>query len=174
MTWFRASSNDSAGAGATCGSARYIVEPVATLCGKGEYENTRLRPRLAARPKPSRVRESLTPGKDRRLRAVRHLQLAQDVVDMALDCALADDQPLGNLGIGQPIGNQAQHLTLALAQCGIEQARLLRGAVQLLHQPRRDMGMQYRLAPGRLPNGLRQLLQPHAFDQVRDRARADR
>src|SRR5258708_30142586 len=112
MTWFRASSNDSAGAGATCGSARYIVEPVATLCGKGEYENTRLRPRLAARPKPSRIRESLTPGKDRRLRAVRHLQLAQDVVAMALACALTDDHPLGTTGSRQPIRNHTQPLTL--------------------------------------------------------------
>ena len=43
-------------------------------------------------------------------------QLAVDGADMGVDGARADDQALGHLGIGEPLGQQAQHLHFACGQ----------------------------------------------------------
>jgi len=44
------------------------------------------------------------------------LELTVDVVDVALDGALRDDQPIRDLLVGEARGNQAQHLQLALTE----------------------------------------------------------
>lgn len=53
---------------------------------------------------------AFAPGEDGGLGAVGQVQFAQNVADVALDRLLADDQHLGDIGIVQPVGNQAQHL----------------------------------------------------------------
>ena len=54
------------------------------------------------------------PGGARRGRRARgEIELAQDVGDVPVDRVLAEHQPLGDLRIRQPVGEQAEHLALA-------------------------------------------------------------
>ena len=43
-------------------------------------------------------------------------KLAIDVAGMGLDCVQREEEPGGDLGIGQPFGDELQDLELALAQ----------------------------------------------------------
>jgi hypothetical protein len=54
--------------------------------------------------------QSLLPGKDSRLCPIQHVEFAQDIADMPLDRLFADDKLIGNFGIGEPIGDEAQDL----------------------------------------------------------------
>ena len=78
----------------------------------------------------------MLPGIDSRLRAIHHMQFAQDIADMPLDRLLADDQLIGDLGIGETIRDQAQDLQFAITQVGKEVRSILPGAAQFLHYPR--------------------------------------
>src|SRR5512133_3669495 len=75
-----------------------------------------------------------SPGVDSRLGAVSDVQLAQDVVDVALDRALADHEPLGDVDVVQPLRHQLQHLSLPGAESLIE---LFGAVLQQLHRPAR-------------------------------------
>ena len=56
----------------------------------------------------------LLPGVNCRLSAVCEVKFAQDVADMPFNSANADDEFLGNFLIGEPSGNQGQHLDFPL------------------------------------------------------------
>src|SRR5439155_24496626 len=47
-----------------------------------------------------------------------HVQLAVDRGQVVVDRARADHEPLGDLGIGEPLSEETQHLNLALGQAG--------------------------------------------------------
>jgi hypothetical protein len=72
------------------------------------------------------------------------MELAEDVADVRFDGFLADDQFLGDCGIGEALGDQAQDFELAVAQ--IQEAVPGRGLLQRLYDPGRDAGMQDRFA----------------------------
>src|SRR6266508_6363827 len=76
-------------------------------------------------------------GGDDRLDAVAQPELAQDARHVRLDRRLAEKQALGQLGVREAAGQQAQHLELALGERGELRRRLagrgrqrLREAVQ--------------------------------------------
>lgn len=48
----------------------------------------------------------LAPGKNGGLGPVGQMELVEDVADMAFNGFIADDQPLGNIGVAQPIGDE--------------------------------------------------------------------
>src|SRR5215217_3131921 len=52
-------------------------------------------------------------GPDGRLGAVGDAELGDDVLDVHLDGAHADDEALGYLAVGLALGEQTQHLVLA-------------------------------------------------------------
>src|SRR4051794_13738257 len=47
-----------------------------------------------------------------------HVELAEDVGEVGRDRLLSDEQPLGDLAVGQPLGEEAQDLGLARGQAG--------------------------------------------------------
>jgi hypothetical protein len=51
---------------------------------------------------------ALADGDGGRLAPIGGAQLAQDVADVVLGGLGADEQPLGDLGIGQPLGEEAE------------------------------------------------------------------
>jgi hypothetical protein len=55
-------------------------------------------------------------GQYHRLHPVPQVQLGQDVSDVGLDRAFLHDEPYGDLGIGQPLGNQPEHVELPASQ----------------------------------------------------------
>src|SRR5215204_2826520 len=50
--------------------------------------------------------------------ALRDVELAQHMADVRLDRALAEEQPLGDPAVGQPLGHQSEDLPLALGELG--------------------------------------------------------
>src|SRR5215204_7571463 len=56
--------------------------------------------------------QSVTDRDRGRLGTVAHSQLSQDVGDVILDGAMADEQALGNVPIRSPRNEQVQHLSL--------------------------------------------------------------
>ena len=57
-------------------------------------------------------------GEARRRGTRGDLQLAVDRAQVRVDGVRADHQPLGDLGVGQTLRDQAQHLDLAGGQAG--------------------------------------------------------
>lgn len=47
------------------------------------------------------------------VRAVLRAQLAGDIVDMGIDRAQRNDQPAGDLFVGETLGHQPEHVQLA-------------------------------------------------------------
>ncbi len=64
-----------------------------------------------------------------RLRAVSHLQLAEDLGDVIADGLRTQHQPFGDRAVGQPLGNQGQHLTLAFGEVGKDWRFSRRGGI---------------------------------------------
>lgn len=60
------------------------------------------------------VHKPLLPGEDSRLRAVLHLQLAENIGNVSLDCLLTEHQLFGNGSIRLPFRDQAQYIQFAL------------------------------------------------------------
>src|SRR5438093_4417711 len=71
--------------------------PAALPILAGEPEEDRLRARLAARA---------------------HVQLAKDRRDMVVDRLLGENEPLGDLGVAEPLRDELQHLELTRSQVG--------------------------------------------------------
>ena len=66
-----------------------------------------------------RVRDNaLLPGKHRRLRTIRHMELAQNITHMALHRLFCDTKLLRNRTVRISMRHQAQYLQLSLAQVG--------------------------------------------------------
>ena len=66
------------------------------------------------------------------------LQLAQGVVHVVLHRAVGEHEPFGDLLVGQPLGDQSQHLGLARGQA--RAGLLLEPAVLPEHQPGQPRG----------------------------------
>ena len=64
----------------------------------------------------ARVHDAFLPGIDGSLGAVEQVQFAQDVADVPFDRVLGDDQFFGNQAVRQTIGDQLEHIHLALGQ----------------------------------------------------------
>ena len=60
---------------------------------------------------------------DDRLELRVHPELREDVPDVRLHGLLADEQPLGDPVVADPLGEQPQHLELALGELAEELAR---------------------------------------------------
>src|SRR5579883_211987 len=93
--------------------------------------------------------QPLAPSKDGGLCAVDKMQLAEDVADVAFHRLFAEDEPLGDRGVAQPLGDWAQYFPLALTQLGEARHAMMRRAIQLLHETGGDMGMHHDLATRR-------------------------
>ncbi len=52
------------------------------------------------------------------LRAIGGGKLAEDVTDMGLDCGAADDQALGDIGVGETLYHQGQHFQFTAGEVG--------------------------------------------------------
>src|SRR5436309_16048018 len=52
------------------------------------------------------------------LGSVVEVELGEDPGDVGLDSGVADDELAGDFGIGEPAGNEAQHVELARRQLG--------------------------------------------------------
>src|SRR5579884_461747 len=96
----------------------------------------------------------LLPGKDGGLRAVEHMQLAQDIADVSLDGLLAEHQLLGNGRIGLPFGNQAQHIQFSLCQVRKGRRNSSSRLANLLDYPCRYSWVQDRFSLRRFPDDL--------------------
>src|SRR5690242_12446672 len=96
--------------------------------------------------RPSRLllpaHDALLPGEDGGLRAVEHMELAENITDVPFHRFLADNQFLSNLCVGAPGGDEAQYLAFALTQVSLREMRLTLHALDLLHNTQRDTGMQ--------------------------------
>src|SRR5260221_11455230 len=75
--------------------------------------------------------QPLAPGKDGGLRAVGEMQLAEDVADMAFHRLFAEDEPLVDLGVAQPLGDQSLHFSIACTQLCKARHVMMRRAIQL-------------------------------------------
>ena len=85
---------------------------------RGDGIGLRLRAELSpARPTSVREHDGLHP--------VAQVELGQAVRDVGLDGGLAQDEPFGDLGVGQSLAEQLQHLALALGE-PVEQRGVLR------------------------------------------------
>ena len=120
-------------------------------------------------------------------RARREVELAQDVRDVAVDGVLADHQPLGDLPVRQPFGEQRQHLALARRELG-QAGRAVGGSLDAA-APARSASARHRARAGtprpqpprarparrdRAPRGSRQLDPRPGLDTARRGLEADR
>lgn len=55
------------------------------------------------------MHQSLLPGKNRGLRAIKHMELAKNVTHMDFHGFFADHQFFRDSGIGESIGDETQH-----------------------------------------------------------------
>ena len=67
----------------------------------------------------SRGNESGLVGADDRLGAVAGVELGEHARDVDLDRLEAHDELCGDLGDGEPLGDQAQHIGLAFCEPGV-------------------------------------------------------
>ena len=80
-------------------------------------------------------------GVDDGLGAVAELELLQDAGDVGLDGAIADDEPGGNLGVGESAGEELEHLKFAggeLLELG-RRPRRVRAGEEGVDQPPGDL-----------------------------------
>ena len=84
---------------------------------------------------------------------VPQMQLGEDAGHVGLDGGLAEEEPLGDLGVGQAAGDQPEHFGLTvgqLAELGWALAGKL-AADELLQEPPGDGGRERLPAQGRAP-----------------------
>src|SRR5690606_27799129 len=65
---------------------------------------------------PGSGHQAVAVGVDDRLDAIAQVELGEDARDIGLDGLLADHQGLGDLAVGQAVGDEAQHLQLPRGQ----------------------------------------------------------
>src|SRR5690349_17403214 len=93
---------------------RYIRNPLPVLWGEGRARGNRRNPTFCHSRALLHRNQALAQRIDRRLSAVRKVQLAKDIADVGLDGLLADDQRVGDLLVALALGDQTQHVHLAL------------------------------------------------------------
>ena len=83
------------------------------------------------------------------LDAVAQVELLEDVGDVGLDRRVADEQPLGDLGVREALGDQAEDLELARGQLVDRlRRRRARAARELVDHALGDGGGEQRVAGG--------------------------
>ena len=112
------------------------------------------------------------------LHAVVQLELAEGVLDVVLDGAVRDDQALGDLLVAEPLGDQPQHLGLAVGELRAPWARRRRRGRRVGGQPAvlaEDQAGQARgedrVADGRAAHRVQQLLRAGRLQQIAGGAR---
>src|SRR5215211_7204902 len=129
------------------------------------------------RPLPARDDETRLVGRHHGLRAVAQVELHQHAADVRLDRLLADHQPLGELAVGQPFGDEAQDLSLArgqLTQPIGARCQPRAQARELADQPPGDGGSQQRLPRRDDADRVEQALRRGVLEQEAAGARAER
>ena len=109
------------------------------------------------------LHDALLPGVDRHLCAISKMQFAQDVADMSLHRVFTDDQFLGDLAVGETVGDQLEHIQFALGQFGEERLVLASFTAQVLQDARGHARMQCHLPLHRPMQNLDQFLHLHVF-----------
>src|SRR4029453_1812521 len=71
---------------------------------------------VVALPGSTRPDEARLVGEDHKLRAIASAELHHGAADMSLRGRRTHEEPLGNLLIGQPTGDQRHHLALSIGQ----------------------------------------------------------
>jgi len=107
------------------------------------------------------------------LGAVAGADLGEDVVDVAFDCGVAEDELAGNLGVGPACGDEGQHLDLARGQAiGRSRGpRAGRARVQAgSHQALLDLGGEVGLPASQGGQGVLDLLSAGVLGEVAARA----
>ena len=126
-----------------------------------------------------RVQASRDPGQavgvgvDDGLGAVAGADLGEDVVDVALDRGGGDHEALGDLGVGQALGDQGQDLDLARGEV-VGRVRGRGGGVDGGQDVVLDRGVQRRLAAGDGSHGGADLVGARVLGQVAAGAGAQR
>src|SRR5215472_8313891 len=113
---------------------------------------------------------------DDRLHPVAQLQLVEDAGDVRLDGALADEEPVGDLRVREPRGDQRQHLPLALRQL-LEHARVATARWVLHHpldEPPRHGGRQQHVSGRRRAHAGDDFLRVRMLEQEPAGARGER
>ena len=133
--------------------------------------------RRAPNPRPARRcddQPSLV-GEDDRLAAVAQLELGEDAADVGLHRLLRDDEALRDLGVGQALGDEPQHLGLPRG----ELAEALPAARRGSGRSRANSAISRRVTPGASSasprrdhaDGVEQLLGGDVLEQEAARAR---
>src|ERR1700682_4635797 len=52
--------------------------------------------------------------------SARHIQLDEDITEVAIDCSGADDKGLGYFAVGLALGHEAQHVYFAVREVQVE------------------------------------------------------
>src|SRR3954447_1954266 len=102
---------------------------------------------------PSGAVDAVPLGPQRRLRPVRHVELAEDPRKVRLDGLLADLQAAGDELVRQSLDQQAEHLALALRE-----AREWIGRRARVEHGAGGARIEQRLAPRRRANALGDVL----------------
>ena len=105
--------------------------------------------------------------------AVSTAGLGEDAVDVGLHGGFADEQPRGDLGVGQAGGNELEDLGLALGQA-VGQASRREGLRKTRHLDEAGLhgGIEDGLPCRRGVEGSADMVAPGILGQVADRARA--
>src|SRR5437016_457733 len=114
---------------------------------------------------------------NRGLRPIRDAELVDDALHVHFDCADADEQALSDLRVGLALGDQAQHVQLALSQLVAVLRRLILGRC-LVRKPtdqlRGELGIERRFAAQHLANRGHHLASTCVFEDVASRANPQR
>src|SRR5262249_52414391 len=115
--------------------------------------------------------QALLPGKADRMGAVRRVELAQDVRDVILDRALSQIEPGADIAVAGTLGEQLQHLALALGQL----LRLVRARApaKLAQELARHTRLDERLAGMDTTDRVDELRCRYIFEEVAHRAGFD-
>src|SRR5690606_3656326 len=107
-------------------------------------------------------------GEQRRLGADAQAELGEEAGDVRLHRGLGHVEALGDGLVRQALGDERQHLRLAVRE-GLAQL----GAAHLAHEPRLRPRVEAHLAPRRRPHGLEELVRPRLLQHVAGRAGLD-
>jgi hypothetical protein len=118
--------------------------------------------------------QALLPGEYGCLRAVEHVQFAEDIAHVPFDGFFADHQFVGDSRVREAIGDQAQDFEFAVTQFYKEIWRVSFGSTYLLDNARGYARMQHRFACGSFTHRLGQFIRADIFQDVGEGAGAQR
>ena len=97
--------------------------------------------------------QSFTNGVKHGLATIIDVELGKDVVDVILDCLFADGKLLGDLSVGQALGDQLEYLEFPGSKVVIKRSLLVGHGGELAHHLLGDGGSQQRLSMGHSADG---------------------